>query len=140
MATINKVTLIGYLGNDVDLRYTPAGEPLARLTLATHDFRRDKVSGERKEVTEWHKVVLFGKLGETAGQFLKKGSQIYVEGRLQTRKWTGRDDIERQSTEIIAEDMRMLGTKPEPRQDDLVTQAAAAPTRNRHDLEDEIPF
>lgn len=109
MATLNKATLIGYLGHDPELRYTAAGDAVAHLALATNETWKDKATGEKKENTEWHRVVLYRKLAEIAGQYLKKGSHVYIEGRLQTRKWTGRDEVERSTTEIIADDMRMLG-------------------------------
>jgi single-strand DNA-binding protein len=112
MATLNKVTLIGYLGHAPELRYTASGDPVAHLALATTETWKDKASGEKKESTEWHRVVLYRKLAEISGQYLKKGSLVYIEGRLQTRKWTGKDDIDRFTTEIIADDMRMLGARP----------------------------
>ncbi len=113
MATLNKATLIGYLGHDPELRYTAGGDAIAHIALATTESWKDKVSGERKEATEWHRVVLYRKLAEIAGEYLKKGSHVYIEGRLQTRKWTGRDEVERSTTEIIADDMRMLGRAAE---------------------------
>ena len=109
MATLNKATLIGYLGHDPELRYTAGGDAVAHLALATTETWKDKTTGIKKEATEWHRVVLYRKLAEIAGQYLKKGSHVYIEGRLQTRKWTGRDDIEKSTTEIVADDMRMLG-------------------------------
>lgn len=109
MATLNKATLIGYLGHDPELRYTANGDAVAHLALATTETWKDKATGAKKEATEWHRIVLYRKLAEIAGQYLKKGSHVYIEGRLQTRKWTGRDEIERSTTEIIADDMRMLG-------------------------------
>ena len=112
MATLNKVTLIGYLGHDPEMRSTSSGESVAQLSLATTEMWKDKSSGERRQATEWHRVVLYRKLAEIAGQYLKKGSQVYIEGRLQTRRWTGRDEVERFVTEIIADDMRMLGSPP----------------------------
>lgn len=109
MTTLNKVTLIGYLGHDPEMRSTGSGDAVAQISLATTETWKDKATGERKEATEWHRVVLYRRLAEIAGQYLKKGSQVYIEGRLQTRKWTGKDDIERHTVEIIADDMRMLG-------------------------------
>lgn len=109
MATLNKATLIGYLGHDPELRYTANGDAVAHIAVATTETWKDKATGEKKEATEWHRIVLFRKLAEIADQYLKKGSHVYIEGRLQTRKWTGRDEIERSTTEIIADDMRMLG-------------------------------
>ncbi|MGN6389119.1 MAG: single-stranded DNA-binding protein [Burkholderiaceae bacterium] len=117
MTTLNKVTLIGYLGHDPEMRQTAAGDAVAHLALATTSTWRDKTTGERKEATEWHRVVLYRKLAEIAGQYLKKGSQVYIEGKLQTRKWTGKDDIDRYTTEIVGDDMKMLGGRP-PHADD----------------------
>jgi single-strand DNA-binding protein len=112
MATLNKVTLIGYLGRDPERRVTANGDAVAQMTVATNESWKDKSSGERKQTTEWHRVVLYRKLAEIAGEYLKKGSLVYVEGRLQTRKWTGKDDVERMVVEIIADDLRMLGARP----------------------------
>ena len=106
---VNKVILVGNLGADPEVRYTQSGSPVANLRIATSDRWKDKQSGEPQERTEWHRVVLFGRLGEIAEQYLKKGSQVYIEGRLQTRKWQGQDGQERYSTEIVGNDMQMLG-------------------------------
>ncbi len=107
---LNKVTLIGRLGADPEVRYMPAGGAVANITLATNFRWRDK-AGERKESTEWHRVVFFNRLAEIAGEYLKKGGQVYVEGRLQTRKWQGQDGLDRYTTEIIATEMHMLDTR-----------------------------
>jgi single-strand DNA-binding protein len=112
MATLNKVTLIGHLGRDPERRVTANGDAVTQFTLATTETWKDKSTGERKQTTEWHRVVLYRKLAEIAGEYLKKGSLVYVEGRLQTRKWVGKDDVERIAVEIIADDMRMLGGRP----------------------------
>lgn len=112
MATLNKVTLIGYLGRDPERRTTSTGDAVTHFTLATTETWRDKASGEKREATEWHRIVLYRKLAEIAGEYLKKGSLVYVEGRLQSRKWTGKDEQERVTVEIIADDLRMLGAKP----------------------------
>ncbi len=106
---INKVILVGNLGADPEVRYTQSGSPVANLRIATSERWKDKQSGEPQERTEWHRVVLFGKLGEIAEQYLKKGSQVYIEGRLQTRKWQGQDGQDRYSTEVVGNDMQMLG-------------------------------
>lgn len=108
---LNKVTLIGNLGADPEIRYMPSGGAVANITLATTMRWKDKQSGDRKETTEWHRVVFFNRLAEIAGEYLKKGSQIYVEGRLQTRKWQGQDGQDRYTTEIIASEMHMLGSR-----------------------------
>jgi single-strand DNA-binding protein len=112
MATLNKVTLIGYLGRDPERRVTANGDAVAQFTLATTESWKDKATGEKKQVTEWHRVVLYRKLAEIAGEYLKKGSLAYVEGRLQTRKYTGKDEIERTIVEIVADDLRLLGARP----------------------------
>lgn len=113
MASINKVILIGNLGRDPETRYANSGEAITSVSVATTDKWKDKASGEQKEQTEWHRVVFFGKLAEIAGEFLKKGSQVYVEGKLKTRKWTDKDGAEKYTTEIVADTMQMLGSKSE---------------------------
>jgi single-strand DNA-binding protein len=106
---LNKVMLIGNLGADPEVRYTAGGAAVANVRLATADTWRDKDSGETQERTEWHRVVFFGRLAEIVEQYVKKGSQIYIEGRIQTRKWQDKDGNEKFSTEIVASDMQMLG-------------------------------
>lgn len=108
---VNKVILIGNLGQDPEVRFMPSGAPVANLRLATTDTWMDKQSGQRQERTEWHSLVLFNKLAEIAQQYLKKGSKVYVEGRLQTRKWQGQDGQDRYSTEIVVNDMQMLDSR-----------------------------
>lgn len=108
---VNKVILIGNLGQDPDVRFMPSGNPVANLRIATTDSWTDRQSGQRQERTEWHSVVLFNKLAEIAQQYVKKGSRIYIEGRLQTRKWQGQDGQDRYSTEIVANDMQMLDSR-----------------------------
>ncbi|WP_227370328.1 single-stranded DNA-binding protein [Halomonas sp. M20] len=108
---VNKVILIGNLGQDPDVRFLPSGNPVANLRIATTDSWTDKQSGQRQERTEWHSVVLFNKLAEIAQQYVKKGSRIYIEGRLQTRKWQGQDGQDRYSTEIVGNDMQMLDSR-----------------------------
>ena len=105
---INKVILIGNLGNDPDVRYTSGGSPIANVNLATSDAWRDKETGDLQERTEWHRVVFFSRLAEIVSEYLRKGSKIYVEGRLQTRKWQDRDGNDRYTTEIVANEMQML--------------------------------
>jgi len=111
MASINKVILVGNLGKDPDTRYMPNGDAVTNITLATTDTWKDKTTQEKKEATEWHRVVFFRKLGEIAGQYLKKGASIYVEGSLKTRKWQDKDGQDRYTTEIVATEMRMLGSR-----------------------------
>lgn len=108
---VNKVILIGNLGKDPDMRHMPSGGAVANLTIATSDQWLDKQSGEKTEKTEWHRVVMFGRLGEIAGEYLRKGSKVYVEGRLQTRKWQDKDGQDRYTTEIVANEMQMLDGK-----------------------------
>ncbi|HAC33513.1 MAG TPA: single-stranded DNA-binding protein [Gammaproteobacteria bacterium] len=106
---INKVILVGNLGKDPEIRYSASGSAIANITLATTDSWKDRQSGERQERTEWHRVVFFNRLAEIAGEYLKKGSQVYVEGRLQTRKWQDQSGQDRYTTEIVASEMQMLG-------------------------------
>ena len=115
MATrgVNKAILIGNLGADPEIRYTQGGTAVANLRIATSERWKDKQSGEQQERTEWHRVVLFGRLGEIAGEYLKKGSQIYLEGRIQTRKWQSQDGQDHYTTEIVANEMQMLGGRGE---------------------------
>ncbi|HFE37994.1 MAG TPA: single-stranded DNA-binding protein [Gammaproteobacteria bacterium] len=108
---INKVILIGNLGGDPEVRYTPSGSAVANLTIATSEGWKDKVTGERKEKTEWHRVVLFARLGEIAGEYLRKGSKVYIEGRLQTRKWQDKNGVDRYTTEIVGNDLQMLDSR-----------------------------
>ena len=106
---INKVILIGNLGQDPDTRYMPSGGAVTNLRIATNESWKDKQSGEQKERTEWHSVAMFGRLAEISAEYLRKGSQVYIEGRLQTRKWQDRDGNDRYTTEIVANEMQMLG-------------------------------
>ena len=108
---INKVILIGNLGNNPEVRYTPSGSAVATVSLATSDTWKDKQSGELQDRTEWHRVVLFNRLAEIAGEYLRKGSKIYVEGSLRTRKWQDKGGQDRQTTEIVAAEMHMLDSK-----------------------------
>lgn len=108
---VNKVILIGNLGNDPEVRYTPNGSAVANISLATSETWRDKQSGELQERTEWHRVVFFNRLAEIVGQYLRKGSKIYVEGALRTRKWTDKTGAERYTTEVVAGEMHMLDSK-----------------------------
>jgi len=108
---LNKVTLIGNLGADPEVRYMPSGGAVTNISLATTRRWKDKQTGERRDATEWHRVIFFNRLAEIAGEYLKKGSQVYVEGRLQTRKWQGQDGQDRYTTEIIADELHMLGSR-----------------------------
>ena len=108
---VNKVILIGRLGQDPEIRYTPSGGAVANVTLATSEQWKDKQSGDKQERTEWHRVVFFNRLAEIVGEYLKKGSQVYVEGRLQTRKWQDKEGNDRYTTEIVAGEMQMLDSR-----------------------------
>ncbi|WGS55094.1 single-stranded DNA-binding protein (plasmid) [Paraburkholderia sp. D15] len=109
MASVNKVILVGNLGADPEVRYLPSGDAVANIRLATTDRYKDKASGEMKEATEWHRVSFFGRLAEIVSEYLKKGSSVYLEGRIRTRKWQAQDGTDRYSTEIVADQMQMLG-------------------------------
>jgi single-strand DNA-binding protein len=155
MASVNKVIIIGNLGRDPETRYMPDGGAITNISVATTDKWKDK-SGEMQEKTEWHRVAFFGKLAEIAGEYLKKGSQVYVEGRLQTRKWQDKDGQDKYTTEIVANVMQMLGSRqgaggPAPDRDAggereagsraPARAAAAKPAGGKFDdLEDDIPF
>jgi len=108
---LNKVTLIGNLGADPEVRYMPSGDAITNIRLATTRRWKDRQTGERKEETEWHRVVFFAGLAKIAGEYLKKGSQVYVEGRIRTQKWQGQDGQDRYTTEIVADEMHMLGSR-----------------------------
>ena len=156
MASVNKVILVGNLGRDPEVRYTASGDAMCNLSVATTDNWRDKATGERKEVTEWHRVSFFGKTAEVCGQYLKKGSQIYVEGSLRTRKWTDKDGQEKYTTEIRGDAMQMLGGRQGMGAPagggggggggyDEPTDYSPAPPKNKpkpsfDDLGDDIPF
>ncbi len=142
---LNKVTLIGRMGRAPELRYMPNGEAVCNFSLATSESWKDQ-SGQRVERTEWHNIVMYRKLAEIAGQYLKKGGQVYIEGRIQSRKYTGRDGVERTAYEIIASEMKMLGARagddgnadvPEPPRRQ---EPAAAPAKQAEDIDDDVPF
>ena len=154
MASVNKVILIGNLGKDPEVRYLPSGDAVANLNMATTETWKDK-AGEKQEKTEWHRVAMFGTLAEIAGEYLKKGSQVYIEGRLETRKWTDKEGQERYTTEIKADRMQMLGSRsggsermaPSSDEAPRAESASASPKKpapakggNFDDLEDDIPF
>jgi single-strand DNA-binding protein len=141
---VNKVILIGNLGKDPEVRYMPNGNAVANITLATSETWKDKQTGEPQEKTEWHRVVMFRRLGEIAGEYLKKGSQVYIEGRLQTRKWQDNSGNDRYTTEIIADEMQMLGGRGGGGSagysaDTAPSQKAATPAA-AGDFDDDIPF
>jgi len=136
---INKVILIGNIGQDPEVRFTPNGAAVANLSLATSDSWLDKNSGQRQERTEWHRVVLFNKTAEIAQQYLKKGSKVYIEGRLQTRKWQDQSGQDKYSTEVIANDMQMLDS-PSGQQQGGYQQQAQQAQQQASNLDDEIPW
>jgi single-strand DNA-binding protein len=151
MASVNKVIIVGNLGRDPEVRYLPEGGAVANISVATTDTWKDK-SGEKQERTEWHRVAFFGKLAEIVGEYLKKGSQVYVEGALRTRKWQDKEGKDRYTTEIVADRMQMLGSRSggsEP----MAHEPAAAPTSSGgakpqskkgggafDEMDDDIPF
>ena len=152
---LNKVTLIGNLGADPEVRYMPSGGAVTNIRLATTFRWKDKQTGERREATEWHRVVFFNKLAEIAGEYLKKGRQVYIEGRIRTNKWQGQDGQDRYTTEIIATEMNMLGSRSGGTADFNSEQQAsvppasagqsapdnsAPPASNYDDFDDDIPF
>jgi single-strand DNA-binding protein len=136
---LNKAQIIGHLGRDPELRYTPEGMAVANLAVATNETWKDK-DGERQERTEWHRIVLFGKPAEIAGEYLRKGSLAYFEGRLQTRKWQGQDGQDRYTTEIVAERLRMLGGKGERDHPAGGPSANGTQTAPPPPFDDDIPF
>ena len=154
MSSVNKVILIGNLGKDPEMRYMPSGEAIANFSVATSENWTDKASGDKKEQTEWHRVVFFGRTAEVVGQYVKKGSKIYVEGRLQTRKWQDKEGQDRYTTEVRGDVMRMLDKRGEgsasmdqepPAMESrrAAAPAKAAPARAAsgfEDMDDDIPF
>ncbi len=148
---INKVILVGNLGQDPEIRYTPGGLAIANATVATSDSWKDKQTGEQQERTEWHRVVFFSRLAEVVGEYLRKGSQVYIEGRLQTRKWQDPSGQDRYTTEIVANEMQMLGSRSQgagaPPTDYNQSRPTSKPAAKRDtapaapdDFDDDIPF
>ncbi|MBM22842.1 MAG: single-stranded DNA-binding protein [Gammaproteobacteria bacterium] len=139
---INKVIVLGNLGSDPDARYMPNGNAVTNISVATTNSWKDKESGERQEETEWHRVVFFGRLAEIASEYLKKGSQVYVEGRLQTRKWEDKEGNDRWTTEIVANDMQMLGERisSSSNSDSTRVQKQSGSEFATDDFDDDIPF
>ncbi|HCG7649473.1 TPA: single-stranded DNA-binding protein [Vibrio parahaemolyticus] len=158
--SVNKVILVGNLGNDPDVRYMPNGTAVANITVATSDSWRDKATGQEREKTEWHRVVLFGKLAEVAGEYLRKGSQVYIEGQLQTRKWQNQQGQDQYTTEVVVQGfngvMQMLGGKrdqswgqpkqpSQPQQHESHYPSNNEPNNSQYneppmDFDDDIPF
>ena len=141
MASVNKVILVGHLGKDPELRHTADGEAVCNITMATSDVWKDKTTGEKKEKTEWHNITFFSGLAEVAGKYLKKGSQIYVEGKLNTRKWKDKNGDDRYTTEIRASELKMLGGKDQGRPEN---KESAKPAQSQSggfsDFDDDLPF
>jgi single-strand DNA-binding protein len=127
MASVNKVILIGNLGRDPEVRYAPSGSAICNVTIATSRSWKDKTSGERQEETEWHRVVFYDRLAEIAGEYLKKGKSVYIEGRLKTRKWTDKEGVEKYTTEVIAQEMTMLGGRDGGGGGDDMGEGSSAP-------------
>ncbi|MCG2597357.1 single-stranded DNA-binding protein [Achromobacter insuavis] len=167
MASVNKVILVGNLGRDPDVRYSPDGAAVCNISVATTSSWKDKTSGQKREETEWHRVVMYGRLAEIAGEYLAKGRSVYIEGRLKTRKWQDKDTgADRYSTEIVADQMQMLGgredggggggsnddaparqpqqrapaQRPAPQQSPAPQAAPAAGRSDLADMDDDIPF
>ncbi|MDR0997168.1 MAG: single-stranded DNA-binding protein [Zoogloeaceae bacterium] len=150
MASVNKVILVGNLGRDPETRYMPNGDPVCNFSIATTDSWKDKQTGERRETTEWHRIVMFRKLAEIAGQYLKKGSQVYLEGRLRTRKWN-KDGQDHYTTEIEATEMKMLGSREgrgAPADEGMPAYATSSAPKKQPDFgggdvglpDEEVPF
>jgi single-strand DNA-binding protein len=154
MASVNKVTLIGNLGRDPETRYMTNGEAVTNITVATTETWKDKASGEKQEKTEWHRVTFYRRLAEIAAEYLKKGSQVYIEGRLETRKWQDKEGKDRYTTEIIANEMKMLGSRQgagermpsDDREPAMASEprpsggGAKKPAGKFEEMDDDIPF
>ncbi len=144
MSSVNLVILVGNLGADPEIRTMPDGNTVCTIRLATTDSWKDKTTGEKREATEWHRVVMFRKLGEIAGQYLKKGSAVYIEGRVKTRKWQDQDGKDRYTTEIEASEMKMLGSRPTGTQSEPTSDRRSTTTKvvatSATEWEDDIPF
>ena len=140
MAGINKVIIVGHLGNDPEMRRMPNGEAVANISVATSEAWTDKNTGERREVTEWHRIVFYRKLAEICGQYLKKGAQVYIEGRLRTRKWQDQNGQDRYTTEIQGDVMQMLGTRPQSVDGANNPQPMPQQDASANAFDDSIPF
>ena len=149
MASVNKVIVVGNLGKDPETRFMPDGKAVCNFSVATTDTWKDKATGEKKEATEWHRISTFGRLAEICGEYLKKGSQVYIEGKLRTRKWQDKEGQDRYTTEIIADAMQMLGSRSgmgggEPREAREPAAGESRPAKKPagqfQDMDDDIPF
>ena len=140
---INKVILVGNLGADPETRYMPSGGAVTNIRIATSESWKDKNTGDQQERTEWHNVAFFGRLAEISAEYLRKGSQVYIEGKLRTRKWQDKDGNDRWSTEVIANEMQMLGGRPgsgAPAAQSSAAAAPAGPPSGSGEFDDDIPF
>jgi single-strand DNA-binding protein len=148
MASVNKVIIIGNLGKDPETRYLPSGDAVTNITVATTESWKDKKSGDKQEHTEWHRISFFGRQAEVAGEYLKKGSPVYVEGRIRTRKWQDKDGQDRYSTEVVADRLQLLGSRggseggsaPEYPANNGAKAGAKKGGGNFDDMDDDIPF
>lgn len=141
MASVNKAIIVGSLGKDPETRYTPNGDQITNISIATTDTWKDKATGEKREATEWHRVVFFGKLAEIVGTYGKKGGQVYIEGRLRTRKWQDKDGQDRYTTEINGDVFQMLGKREDSQQGDSRNSKSQSPASGGFtDFSDDVPF
>ena len=145
MASVNKVIIVGHLGQDPEVKYMPSGSAVTNLSVATTAKWKDKTTGEKQERTEWHRIVCFNRLAEIAGEYLRKGSQVYIEGQLRTRKWKDKEGHDRYTTEVVADEMQMLGKREgggAPREAQQRPAAASGATKVADDdgFDDDIPF
>jgi single-strand DNA-binding protein len=151
VASVNKVILVGNLGRDPETRYSADGAAITSASIATTDKWKDKATGEQKEATEWHRLVFFGRLAEIAGEYLRKGGSVYVEGKLRTRKWTDKEGVERYTTEIVVDQLQMLGGRRDDdgadtdrpasqRAPSPAPRPAGKPATSIADMDDDIPF
>jgi|TARA_B000000565_G_C23459250_1_gene251339 single-strand DNA-binding protein len=140
MSSVNKALIIGNLGQDPEIKYTQSGSPVANLSVATSERWKDKNTGEQKEQTEWHRVVVFGRLAEIAEQYLKKGSKIFIEGKIQTRDWEDADGNKKYTTEVVAREMTMLDSKASMSSDAPSSDSPSKETPKDDSFEEDIPF
>ena len=135
---VNKAILVGHLGKDPEVRYAPSGKAIANITVATSEQWKDKNTGEKQEKTEWHRVVAFGRLAEIMGEYLRKGAQVYIEGKIQTRKWQDKEGADRYTTEIVANEMQMLGSRSTQQEEQRPAERPT--TQAAPDFDDDINF
>ena len=146
MASVNKAIIVGNLGKDPETRFLPDGKAVCNFSVATTENWKSKTTGEKESATEWHRISVFGRLAEVCGEYLKKGSQVYVEGKITTRKWQDKEGNDRYSTEIVAHEMKMLGSRPDSQrertEEPALRQSPASGGQNGsfNDMDDDIPF